>query len=219
MAGRRAVDCLESSRTRRRRQLTGETIWKSPSPPGEGSTAGGSPAGPNRPERTNGPGGRDRNADTAIAGTKDPGLYTSEHWGMRSFSCKLPRGKYLAKLYFAETYERITGAGQRVFSFTVQGQEFKDFDIWKKAGGLRRAYVESVPVEVTEGEFRIVFTAQVESPAKSEHAVFEEPGNAGRVSHRRSYSTVRHLSSMADPRRQKALHGRNVPVRQFQCLA
>ena len=69
----------------------------------------------------------------AVTGTKDPGLFTSEHWGMRAFSVKVPNGKYLAKLYFAETYEGITGPGQRVFSFNVQGQEFKDFDVWAKA--------------------------------------------------------------------------------------
>ena len=34
-----------------------------------------------------------------------------------------------------------------------------------KAGGFRRAYIETVPVEVTNGEFRIVFTAQTENPA------------------------------------------------------
>ena len=45
------------------------------------------------------------------------------------------------------------------------GHEFKDFDIWVKAGGPNRAYIETVPVEVTNGEFRIVFTAQVENPA------------------------------------------------------
>ena len=84
---------------------------------------------------------------------------------MSAFSCKIPNGKYLAKLYFAETYAGITGPGQRVFSFTVQGHEFKDFDIWVKAGGPRRAYIETVPVEVTNGEFRIVFTPQVENPA------------------------------------------------------
>ncbi len=84
---------------------------------------------------------------------------------MSAFSCKVPNGKYLARLYFAETYEGITGPGQRVFSFNVQGREFKDFDIWEKAGGPRRAYIESVPVEVTDGEFRIVFTRQVENPA------------------------------------------------------
>jgi hypothetical protein len=37
--------------------------------------------------------------------------------------------------------------------------------------------------------------------------VFEEPGNAGRVSHRRSYSMVKHLSSLAASRHQNPLHG------------
>lgn len=156
-------------------KMTGETIWKSPSPPSASGPAGGRPPGPNRLERTEAPAERAGNASTAIAGTKDPGLYTSEHWGMRSFSTKLANGKYLAKLHFAETFERITGEGQRVFSFTIQEHEFKDFDIWKKAGGLRRAYVESVPVEVTDGEFRILFTAQVESPAIKAIEILPQP--------------------------------------------
>ena len=55
---------------------------------------------------------------------------------MDSFSCPVPNGKYTAKLYFAETYDGITGPGQRVFSYNVQGQhEVKDFDIFVKAGG------------------------------------------------------------------------------------
>jgi alpha-N-arabinofuranosidase len=106
----------------------------------------------------------DHDASTVIAGTKDSGLFLSEHYSMDSFLCKIPNGKYLAKLYFAETYEGVTGPGERVFSFNVQGHEFKNFDVWVKAGGYNRAYVETVPVEVTNGEFRIAFTAQVENP-------------------------------------------------------
>jgi hypothetical protein len=92
-------------------------------------------------------------------------LFISERWGMTAFAQRVPNGQYVAKLYFAETYQGITGPGQRVFSFNVQGHEFKDFDIWVKAGGPRKAYIESVPVEVTNGEFRVAFTAQVENPA------------------------------------------------------
>jgi alpha-N-arabinofuranosidase len=106
----------------------------------------------------------DRDSATAIAGTKDPGLFLSEHYSMDSFSWKLPNGKYVAKLYFAETYDGITGPGERVFSFKLQGREFKSFDVWVKAGGPNRAYIETVPVEVTNGEFRIVFTHEVENP-------------------------------------------------------
>ena len=106
----------------------------------------------------------ERDAGTAIANTKDPGLFLSEHYSMDSFSCAVPNGKYIAKLYFAETYEGITGPGGRVFSFNVQGHEFKDFDVWVKAGGPKRAYVETVPVEVTDGKFKITFTSNVENP-------------------------------------------------------
>ena len=102
--------------------------------------------------------------ELAIANTKDQGLYQSEHYSMNSFSCKLANGKYVAKLHFAETYDGITEAGQRVFSFNVQGREFKDFDVWVKAGGPSKAYIETVPVEVTNGEFKIVFTPNIENP-------------------------------------------------------
>ncbi|HEY5913492.1 MAG TPA: PQQ-binding-like beta-propeller repeat protein [Verrucomicrobiae bacterium] len=146
-------------------KLTGKTIWKSQMPSGAGAGAGG-PGGPGGgPGVPGSAGGRGGGSAPAVTGTKDPGLFTSEHWGMTTFSRKIPNGKYLAKLYFAETYEGITGAGQRVFSFNVQGKEFKDFDIWAKTGGRNRAYIETVPVEVTDGEFRIVFTRQVENPA------------------------------------------------------
>lgn len=102
--------------------------------------------------------------DIQIANTQQPDLYRSEHYGMESFSWDVPNGKYLAKLHFAETFEGIYGAGERVFSFSVHGREFKNFDVWAKAGGANRAYVESVPVEVTDGKFRIVFTPNIENP-------------------------------------------------------
>lgn len=60
-----------------------------------------------------------------IANTKSPDLYRSEHYSMDSFTWSVRNGKYLVKLHFAETYEGITGPGRRVFSFKVQGTEFK----------------------------------------------------------------------------------------------
>jgi len=102
--------------------------------------------------------------DIKIANTKSPDLYRSEHYSMDSFTWPVPNGKYLVKLHFAETFEGITGPGQRVFSFNVQGKEFKDFDPWVKAGGFCKAYVQSVPVEVTDGKIKITFTPKVENP-------------------------------------------------------
>ena len=102
--------------------------------------------------------------DVQIAGTKTPAIYRSERYSMTSFSYPVPNGKYTVKLHFCETFEGITDKGQRVFSFNVQGHEFKDFDVWAKAGGFLHAYVESVPVEVTNGKLDIKFTSNVENP-------------------------------------------------------
>jgi hypothetical protein len=116
---------------------------------------------------------------------------------MSAFSHKIPNGKYLAKLYFAETYDGITGAGQRVFSFNVHGHEFKDFDVWVNAGGPRRAYIETVSVDITNEEFRIVFTPQVESPAiKAIEVIPQEEATAGAAS---SAPTIRIKAGLSAP--------------------
>ena len=106
----------------------------------------------------------DRGDDMQIANTKSPALYRTEHYGMTAFSYPVPNGKYIVKLHFAETFDGITAAGERVFSFNVEGKEFKDFDVFVKAGGPQRAYIETVPVEVTDGKLDITFTSNVENP-------------------------------------------------------
>ncbi len=108
-----------------------------------------------------------RDDDMPIANTKDPSLYRTEHYDMTSFSENVPNGKYTVKLHFAETYEGVTGPGERVFSFKVGGQpEFKDFDVWVKAGGPQHAHDVTVDnVDVTDGKLVITFTANVQSPA------------------------------------------------------
>jgi len=105
-----------------------------------------------------------REDNLEIANTKDPGLYRTEHWGMSSFSQPLPNGKYVVKLHFAETYEGIEGPGGRIFSFNVAGQDFKDFDVFVKAGGKQRAYVETVNVDIADGKLDISFESGVDNP-------------------------------------------------------
>lgn len=102
--------------------------------------------------------------DVQIANTKSPAIYQSERYSMISFSYPVPNGKYTVKLHFCETYEGITGPGQRIFSFNVEGHEFKDLDLFVKAGGPLRAYIETVNVEVTDGKLDITFTPNVENP-------------------------------------------------------
>ncbi|MGB7767778.1 MAG: malectin [Verrucomicrobiia bacterium] len=106
----------------------------------------------------------ERDSDMQITNTQDPELYRTEHYDMTDFSCAVPNGKYTVKLHFCETFEGITGPGQRVFSFSVGGHEFKDFDVWVKAGGPQRAYIETVDADVTNGKLDITFTPNVQSP-------------------------------------------------------
>jgi len=99
-----------------------------------------------------------------VANTTTPGIYRSERFSMSAFSYPVPNGKYVVKLHFAETYEGIEGPGGRVFSFNVKGVEFADFDVWVKAGGPMKAYVETVPVEVKDGKLDITFTPKEQNP-------------------------------------------------------
>ena len=103
-------------------------------------------------------------SELTIAGTADQRIYQSERYSMTRFTQPLPNGKYVVKLHFCETFDGITGPGQRVFSFTVAGQEFKDFDVWVKAGGALHAYIETVPVTITDGKLEITFTPNIENP-------------------------------------------------------
>lgn len=102
--------------------------------------------------------------DINIEGATDQRIYRAERYSMTKFTQALPNGKYLVKLHFCETYDGITGPGQRVFSFNVAGHEFKDFDVWAKSGGFLKAYVETVPVDITDGKLDITFTPNVENP-------------------------------------------------------
>ncbi len=102
--------------------------------------------------------------ELAIAKTKTPSVYRAERYSMTAFSEPVPNGKYTVKLHFAETYDGITGPGQRVFSFNVEGKNFKDFDVWVKSGGFAMAYVETVEVEVKDGKLDITFLSSVENP-------------------------------------------------------
>jgi hypothetical protein len=103
--------------------------------------------------------------DITVTNTDIPEIFHAEHYGMTSFSEPVPNGHYTVKLYFCETYEGITGPGERVFSFKIQNNpEVKDFDVWAKTGGPFIAYVVTQSVDVTDGKLTITFTPNVENP-------------------------------------------------------
>jgi len=118
-----------------------------------------------------------RDESLQITNTTDAALYRTEHYDMTSFSEAVPNGKYTVKLHFAETYEGISAPGDRVFTFNVGGQhEFKDFDVWSKAGGPQTADVVTVPdVGVTDGKLTVTFTPNVQSPEINGIEILPEP--------------------------------------------
>jgi hypothetical protein len=96
---------------------------------------------------------------------------------MDSWSYSVPNGTYIVKLHFSEDYDGVTDPSGRVFSFDVQGQKFKDFSPWKKAGAQFKAYVETVKdVKVTDGQIKITFTPQVENPQINASEVYAVEG-------------------------------------------
>jgi hypothetical protein len=111
--------------------------------------------------------------DLQITGTPTPEIYHSERYSMNSYSFKVPNGKYLVKLHFSEDYEGISGPEDRLFTYAVKDgtaasgkviKEVKNFSPWKASGAQFKAYVDSIPVDVTSGQITITFTPQVENP-------------------------------------------------------
>jgi Malectin domain len=121
----------------------------------------------------------DRDVITTVSNTTSPALYRSERYGVTSFSRSVPNGKYLVRIHFAEMYPRITGPGQRIFTFEVEGHSYPDFDIWALAGGPRRAYVVSTHVEVKDGKLDITFTPRIQYTTINGVEIVPETGSFG----------------------------------------
>ena len=99
-----------------------------------------------------------------VANTNLQGVYRTEHYSMESFTQALPNGNYTVKLHFAETFEGISGKGERVFSFKVQDKGVRDFDVYAESGGFECALVKTFDVTVTDGKLTIVFIPNIENP-------------------------------------------------------
>ncbi len=101
-----------------------------------------------------------------IEGTPAPELYLYERYNMAGYRFHVPEGKYCVRLHFAETWDGVTGPGERVFSVKVNGQTvLEDFDPYEAAGGFAKPVVKSVPcVEVEDGTLNITFDANVQNP-------------------------------------------------------
>ena len=102
----------------------------------------------------------------AVPGTKAPDVYLTERYSMDGYRFDVPNGVYTVRLHFAETYDGITQAGERVFTVKVQGAEaIKDLDVLKEAGKFATPLVKEVKgIEVTDGKLMIEFVPNVQNP-------------------------------------------------------
>ena len=113
---------------------------------------------------------------TGVTGTDIAAIYETERYSMDSYKFKVPNGKYTVRLHFAETYEGIYGAGERVFSVSLQGKEvLKDLDPFKDAGGALKPLVKEFKgVSVDNDQLVIGFTPNIENPQICGIEIFSE---------------------------------------------
>ena len=95
-----------------------------------------------------------------------PKIYETERYSMSAYKFKVPNGKYNVRLHFAETYDGITGEGQRIFSITINGKTvLEDFDPYKEAGGFQKPVVRELKgTTVTNEELVIGFVSNIQNP-------------------------------------------------------
>lgn len=91
----------------------------------------------------------------AIAGTSNPQLYQSEHWGTFGYSIPVANGTYDLRLHFAEIYPGGQMVGHRVFNVTAEGSTIlSNFDVYAQVGGYTALVVDKT-VKVSDGELDI----------------------------------------------------------------
>lgn len=100
----------------------------------------------------------------SIEGTADDKIYQTERYAMNGYALPVVNGRYTVRLHFAETFSRITAAGQRVFSVNVEGTSIANLDVFAQAGGRNKALVKTVTVTVSDGQLSIGFTRSVGEP-------------------------------------------------------
>ena len=104
-------------------------------------------------------------AKADVAGTENDAVYLTERYELSAYRIQVPNGSYVVCLHFAETYERIDAAGQRVFTVSIEGKPvLEDFDPFKEAGGKAfTAIVKEFRADVADGELTIEFKDKVQN--------------------------------------------------------
>jgi len=109
-----------------------------------------------------------------VAGTLDDRVFADVRTGkFIRYSIPVPAGTYTLNLLFADP--QFTGAGQRTFNVTVEGQPvLADFDVAASGGG-RSAISRSFQLTITDGKLDINFQGVVGKAIVSAIELFQGP--------------------------------------------
>ncbi|MFW6162634.1 MAG: malectin domain-containing carbohydrate-binding protein [Planctomycetota bacterium] len=119
---------------------------------------------------------------TEVQGTELDPIYLTERYSLKAYRFKVPEGRYTVRMHFAETYERITAAGQRVYTVSVEGEPvLADLDPFKEAGAQFTAVVKECETTVADGELTVTFADKMQNPMINGLEVIAPGGSAIRV--------------------------------------
>lgn len=115
-------------------------------------------------------GGLTSSVTTEIPGTTDDVLYQTDRYGSISYSIPVtPSKNYRIRLHFAETWDGITGVGQRIFGYTIQAgtpQEVSvsSIDLYALVGANNVYVTNPVDVLITGSTINIALVSGVQNP-------------------------------------------------------
>jgi len=106
----------------------------------------------------------DRGPELEVIGTIDDDLFRTERYHLLGYKFKLPNGKYLLRLFFAETFDGVCAPNNRIFSVQANGRPVVEkLDIFQRVGQFRALVVEHT-VEVKDGLLDIKFIPMGQEP-------------------------------------------------------
>jgi len=109
----------------------------------------------------------------AISNTSDDALYQSERYGNYSYQLPVEAGRYRVTLKMAEIYQTANAA--RVFSVSVEGEPIvRNMDLYASFGHDVAHDVESLIIQVSDGNISIVVSATVDNGTLAAIEVFRE---------------------------------------------
>jgi hypothetical protein len=123
----------------------------------------------------------DRGDDVKVANTDMQKVFQTERYGLSEYKVTVPAaGKYTVALLWAETFDGISGPGERVFNVSINGKKVADkFDPTKEAGGTLKAVAKTFVVDVPDTKLiKIGFEEDAQSPMLNGLVVMAGEGDA-----------------------------------------